>query len=353
MSKSHATSAHLRAKPTIVGEVALAHDGSLGLAHAFVDAIANAGADAVKFQTHIAEAESTEREPFRVRFSPQDDTRYGYWKRTGFSASQWAGLAQHATERGLKFLSTPFSLDACDMLEGIGMFAWKIGSGEVTNLPLIARAAATGKPVWLSSGMSTWAELDTAVDVVRRSGAPLVVFQCTTAYPCPAEKIGLNLIGEIRRRYDCPVGLSDHSGQIATGLGALTLGADHLEVHVTLSREMYGPDVPASLTTAELADLVRGAHFLHKALASPIDKDSFAREAFELRQIFTKSIVCLRALPRGTRLVAADLGLKKPGGGLAPELLERVVGAVLARDVAADEELTLEHLDGGIPGGLP
>src|SRR6478735_7224173 len=138
----------------IVGEVAQAHDGSLGLAHAFIDAIAAAGADAVKFQTHIAAAESTPGEPFRVKFSKQDATRYDYWKRMEFTPEQWQGLRDHALEKGLVFLSSAFSLAAVDLLEVLGMPAWKVGSGEIGTLPMLEKMARTGKPVLLSNGLA-------------------------------------------------------------------------------------------------------------------------------------------------------------------------------------------------------
>src|SRR5688500_4627381 len=157
---THAVAPGLRPdRCLIVGEVGLSHDGSLGLAHAFVDEIARGGADAVKFQTHIAEAESTPAEPFRVKFSRQDATRYEYWKRMEFSEAQWQGLADHARERGLVFLSSPFSREAVDLLTRVGMVMWKIASGEVSNLPLLDAMIATGRPILLSSGMSDVAEV--------------------------------------------------------------------------------------------------------------------------------------------------------------------------------------------------
>src|SRR6266542_7105252 len=143
----------------IVGEVALTHDGSLGLAHAFIDAIASAGADAVKFQTHIAAAESTPAEPFRVKFSRQDASRYDYWKRMEFTEEQWCGLAQHAHERGVLFISSPFSIEAVDLLQRIGMPLWKIPSGETSNTMLLDRILDTGAPVLLSTGMSPVGEI--------------------------------------------------------------------------------------------------------------------------------------------------------------------------------------------------
>src|SRR5215216_4979449 len=185
----------------VVGEVAQAHDGSLGTAHAFIDAVANAGADAVKFQTHIAAAESTPGEPWRVKFSPQDATRYEYWKRMEFTEGQWHGLKRHADERGLKFLSSPFSLEAVELLTRVGVAAWKVASGEISNVALLDRMAATRLPIYLSTGMSPVEEVDRAVELVRARGLPLTVMQATSAYPCPPEKVGLNMIPYFRERY--------------------------------------------------------------------------------------------------------------------------------------------------------
>jgi len=327
----------------VIGEVAQAHDGSLGTAHAYIDAVADAGADAVKFQTHIASAESTPGEPWRVRFSPQDETRYDYWKRMEFREDQWLGLAAHARERDLLFLSSAFSLEAVDLLERVGVPAWKVGAGELTNRPLLARMAATGKPVLLSSGMASWEEVDAAVGAV--ADVPVAVFQCTSAYPCPPERLGLNVIGEIGRRYGCPAGLSDHSGGIAAGLAAVALGAELVEVHVTFSRRAFGPDVPASLTIEELETLVDGVRFLEKALENPVDKDAMSAELGPLRAMFTKSVVAARALPARHRLTAADLALKKPGTGIPAARLDEIVGRRLLHAVAADSLLREEDLD--------
>src|SRR5262249_34279615 len=147
----------------IIGEVAQTHDGSLGAAHAFIDAIATAGADGIKFQTHIAAAESTRGEPWRVKFSRQDATRYDYWQRMGFTEEQWRCLKQHAEERGLLFLISPFSLEAVELLSRVGVAAWKIASGEVSNTPMFTRIAETRLPIFLSTGMSPLAEIDKAV----------------------------------------------------------------------------------------------------------------------------------------------------------------------------------------------
>lgn len=329
----------------IIGEVAQTHDASLGQAHAFVDAIANAGADAVKFQTHIAAAESTPKEPWRVKFSRQDATRYDYWKRMEFSKAQWAGLKQHAEERGLLFISTPFSDEAFELLSEIGMKLWKVASGEVNNLPLLKRMTENGNPIILSSGMSDWEELDNAVKLVLEAGNPLAVLQCTSAYPCPPEKIGLNMLETLQNRYKCSVGLSDHSGNIFAGLAAATLGAEVLEVHVTLSREMFGPDVPSSVTTQELRTLVEGVRSIEKMLANPVDKEEAAGDLASLRKIFSKSVYAGEFIPAGTLLRAEHLKLKKPGNGLPASQLPELIGKRTCRNLDADELIFSEDVE--------
>ena len=330
----------------IIGEVAQAHDGSLGFAHAFIDSIANAGADAVKFQTHIATAESTPSEPWRIKFSQQDATRYEYWQRMEFTEDQWHGLKRHADERGLLFLSSPFSVEAVELLSRVGVAGWKIASGELNNKPLLDHIAATGLPIILSTGMSPLEEIDRAVEWIRAYKLPFAVLQCTTAYPCPPESIGLNMIAAFQEKYGCPAGLSDHSGTIYPGLAAAALGCDVLEVHVTFSRELFGPDVPASVTTQELKQLVEGIRFVERMVENPIQKDVIARQMEPLRNLFTKSVVARQSLPAGTVLRAEHLASKKPGTGIPASRLPDVVGATLRRDIEADDLLQEDDFGG-------
>ena len=329
----------------LIAEVAQSHDGSLGLAHTFVDAAADAGADAVKFQTHIAASESTLDEPFRVKFSHQDASRYDYWKRIEFTPDQWAELSDHAQERGLIFLSSPFSLAAVALLEEIGMAAWKVGSGEITSHDLLRALAATGAPVLLSSGMSSFAEIAAAVDIVRNAGAPLAIFQCTTIYPTTLSEVGLNVVDELRRRFGCPVGFSDHSGTIYPGLAALAAGVDMLEVHITLGERMFGPDVPVSLTP-ERFRILRDARDAFLAMdRHPVDNDAMAERLAPMRALFTRSVAPAQSLSRGTTITAEMLTAKKPGTGIPVGDLRSLVGRRLARDVTAERLLRPEDLE--------
>lgn len=309
------------------------------MAHAYIDAVARAGADAVKFQTHLAAAESTPAEPWRVRFSYQDNSRYEYWERMEFTEQQWKGLRQHADDAGVGFLSSPFSVEAVELLERVGVAAWKVASGEVTNDLLIERMLESRAPVVLSSGMSTMGEIDHAVALIRRAGVAFALLQCTSQYPTPAERVGLNMLGVFRDRYGCLVGLSDHTGTPHAGVAAAALGLDVLEVHAVFSKEMFGPDAPASVDLAGLRSLVEGVRFVESAYANPVDKDAVAAEMGEMRSLFTKSVVARTDLVAGTVLTAAHLAVKKPGSGLPPGRLAEVVGRTLRSDLRADEML--------------
>jgi len=336
----------LNSKTQIIAEVALAHDGSLGAAHAYIDAASKAGADVVKFQTHIAEAESTIREPWRVKFSKQDTCRRDYWKRTAFSEEQWIELKRHADEKNILFMSSPFSEEAIDLLSRVGVSAWKIASGEAINFPLIKKAGKTGLPLIISTGLSSMAEVDTVVNFVRKeTKSKFALMQCTTSYPSAPEQIGLNVLNEFRKLYECPVGLSDHSGKIFPGLAAATLGAELLEVHLTFSRDCHGPDVVASITVDELTQLCEGVRFIEKMRATAFDKDALEFKNRPLKITFGKSIVAKRSLHAGEKIDESLIAFKKPGDGLPISKLNEILGATLKVNVEADSHILMEHLD--------
>jgi N,N'-diacetyllegionaminate synthase len=297
----------------------------------------------VKFQTHLAAAESSPAEPWRVKFSYQDATRFDYWKRMEFTEPQWMGLREHANDKGLKFLSSPFSIEAVELLKRVGVAAWKIASGEFNNTQMLDCMLETRLPILLSTGMSRIAEIEAAVSRIRPKAASLTLMQCTSEYPCPPEKIGLNLLQIFRRRFGCGVGLSDHSGAIYAGLAAATIGIEALEVHVTLSREMFGPDVKASITTAELRQLSDGVRFIERMRTNPVVKDEMAAEMAPLRSMFSKSVTARHALPAGATLTQSDLALRKPGTGIPADQLAALVGRKLRRDLSPGE--FLQHSD--------
>ncbi len=317
----------------IIAEVAQAHDGSLGILHSYIDALAPLGVNAVKFQTHIAEAESSELEPFRVNFSYEDKTRYDYWKRMQFSEAQWQEIRDHCQQVGLEFISSPFSNQAVDLLERLQVKRYKIGSGEVTNTLLLEKIARTGKQVLLSSGMSSFDELDGAVRYLGSRNIPLAILQCTTAYPTAAKDVGLNVINQLKERYGLPVGLSDHSSTIFPCLAAVMLGIEYLEFHVVFDKEMFGPDSKASLDLRQTKELVEGVRYIETCLNNPIDKNDLYNYQ-DLKGIFEKSLAVNKDMKSGDILNFEDLeGKKPPNQGIPAGKFNEVIGRKLKRDL--------------------
>lgn len=333
-----------KSSPYILAEIGQAHDGSLGILHSYIDALAPTGVDAVKFQMHIAEAESSEHEPFRVQFSLEDQTRFDYWKRMGFTLEQWKGIKQHCDEAGLDFICSPFSNLAVDWLEEIGVEQYKIGSGEVNNFLLLEKIAQTGKPIILSSGMSSYLELDQTVALLKERKVAFSILQCTTAYPTQPEQYGLNVIQELKKRYNVPIGFSDHSAKTATCIAAAALGASILEFHVVFDRQLFGPDSKSSLTIPETRDLVLAVRNITTALSHPIDKNNTA-EFSTLKQIFEKSLTVNKDLPKNHILTFADLESKKPKGfGIDASRFQEVIGKPLNKDLKQWDFLNEEDL---------
>jgi N,N'-diacetyllegionaminate synthase len=319
--------------PYLIAEIGQAHEGSLGILYSYIDALAPTGVNAVKFQMHIAEAESSIYEPFRVPFSLEDHSRFDYWRRMGFSLEQWKEIKKHCESLGLDFICSPFSNLAVDWLEEMGVEQYKIGSGEVNNFLLLEKIAQTGKPVILSSGMSSYVELDQTVTFLKERNVDFSILQCTTAYPTQPEQYGLNLIQELKNRYHVAVGFSDHSARMETCIAATTLGASILEFHVVFDRQLFGPDSKASLTIAETKDLVVAVRNIATALSNPIDKNSNA-DFTSLKQIFEKSLAVNKDLPRNHILTFEDLEAKKPRGyGFDACLFQEVIGKPLTRDL--------------------
>ncbi|MDQ3822050.1 MAG: N-acetylneuraminate synthase family protein [Actinomycetota bacterium] len=322
----------------VIAEAGMTHDGSLGNAMRMAEVAAECGADAVKFQLHDAEAETTRDAPSPPYF--EGESRWDYFRRTAFTDEQWARLRDACAAAGIEFLCSPFSVEAVERLERLGVARYKIGSGEVTNLELIRAAAATGKPILLTSGMSSWAELDEAV---AAAGENVTVLQCTSLYPTPPERVGLNVLAELRERYGKPVGLSDHTLGPYACFAAVALGASVVEKHFTLSRDMYGPDAHLAAEPDELEDLVEGVREIETMLANPVDKDDLEAVA-EMKRVFEKSVASTREIPAGAEISREMLAAKKPGTGIPAKRLPEVVGRRAAVVIPADTVVTEEML---------
>jgi N-acetylneuraminate synthase len=306
--------------------------------------LSKTGVDAVKFQTHLADAESSIDEPFRIEFSYQDSSRYEYWKRMEFSLEQWVGIKRHCDDRNMLFLSSPFSNAAVDLLEKIGVEQYKVGSGEITNHLLLRKIAALRKPVLLSSGMSSWNELDAAVKIFR-DNREVSILQCVTAYPSAPEQWGLNVINELRKKYGTKVGFSDHSGNIFACLAAAALGAEIFEFHVVFHKDMFGPDTKASISMIEVPKLVEGIKDITKSIQNPVDKSDVTAFA-DLKRIFEKSLAVNRPLKAGDIIEFDFLEGKKPRDFGIPSIeFEKVIGKKLVSPKSQWQFLQYEDLE--------
>ncbi|MCH4551233.1 N-acetylneuraminate synthase family protein [Aestuariibaculum sp. L182] len=326
-----------------IAEIGQAHDGSLELLYAYIDAVAITGADAVKFQTHIADAESSIYEPFRVKFS-EDKTRFDYWKRMEFSLTEWIDIGKYCKKQGLQFISSPFSNAAVDILEQAGVDIYKVGSGEVTNHLLLKKIIETGKPIIISSGMSSFEELDHTVAFLKQHKADFSILQCTTSYPTMPESYGLNVINELKLRYGVTVGFSDHSAKVATGIAAVALGAEILEFHVVLDRDQKGPDASSSLTIEESISLIASVKEIDTALTNPVNK--YDNSSFsDLKQIFEKSLAVNKDVSKGHILQFGDLEAKKPKGyGINAGDYKKVIGRAINKNLNRWEFLNEQDL---------
>jgi sialic acid synthase SpsE len=253
------------------------------------------------------------------------------------SSDDHVRLKVFAEERNLLFFSSPFSVEAVELLETVGVPAYKIASGELTNPPLLEAVAATGRPVLLSSGMSGLEDVERAAGILRAGGCELVVLQCTSNYPCPPELVNLRAMTTMGERLGVPYGLSDHTIGVWTSVAAVALGAVAVEKHFTLSKRLYGPDHHSSLTPEELAQLVEGVRTVEAAMGSGLkERDPSLDPA---RATFEKSIVARIAIQAGSVLDRAMLTTKRPGNGISALRIEEIVGRQAARDVEANAQL--------------
>jgi N,N'-diacetyllegionaminate synthase len=329
----------------IIAEIGQAHEGSFKKALSYIDALAKTGIDVVKFQVHIAEAESSIHEPFRVKLATQDKTRFDYWKRMEFNLQQWKEIKKHCEDTGVEFMASPFSNAAVDLLEEVGVRRYKIGSGEVNNFLLLEKIARTGKPIIVSSGMSSFEELDLTVNFLNKKNINYSILQCTTAYPTKPENYGLNVLAELKQRYGVPVGYSDHSSNIETCIAAASLGAEILEFHVVFSRSSLGPDASSSLEMDEITHLVECVNNVVTALRNPVDKMDNTNFR-ELKNIFEKSLAVNKDLDVGHLLRFEDLEAKKPKGfGIEASNFDDVIGKSLKTKLKKWDFLNWEDIE--------
>lgn len=320
--------------PFIIAEAGVNHDGSTEKALRLVDAAARSGADAVKFQTFRADALAVPDAPkaeYQKKRGGEETTQRDMLARLELDRASFDRIAARCAERGILFLSTPFDEQSVDMLVAMGVSMIKLPSGELTNHPLLSHAAKTGKPLILSTGMSTLEEIEDALAAIRRAGGPPVaLLHCVSQYPAPLEAVNLRAMAAMRDRFSVPIGYSDHTEGIAVPVAAAALGAAIIEKHFTLDKRDPGPDHAMSLEPDELAAMVAGVRAAAAALGDGVKRPHACE--LELRGVARRSLVYARDLEKGSALRPEDLAAKRPGTGISPARRDEFVGKTLRRD---------------------
>lgn len=320
----------------IIAEIGSVHDGSFGNALKLIEAASNCGADFVKFQLHIPEEEMADNAPNPPYFN--EESRLDYFNRILFNPTQLEEILNFCKKKKIEFLCSPFSNKAVDILYEIGVQNFKIASGEVTNHPLLKKIEKKKCRVFLSSGMSNWDELDEAVKILNFND--LIIMQCTSLYPCPAEMVGLNNLIEIKKRYNQKVGFSDHYDGMEASISAAALGADFIEKHFTFSKLMYGSDAKFAMEPNDFQSFCQKIKNVWKMIDNPVDKNNL-KKFKRMKTIFEKSIYYSRDIRGGETLKFEDLSFKKPGNGISASKFEDVIGKKLKKNQRKSQKIKI------------
>ena len=327
----------------VIAEAGANHNRDLGMAKELIAVAAEAGADAVKFQTYSAETLYSKQTPkFTYLEGLTDKSTWDLIKEIELPREWQVELAEEAKKRGILFMSTPFDHRAVDELDALGVPVFKVASFEIVDLPLVRHAASKGKPMIISTGLADYEDIQDALAACREAGNDKVVLlQCASLYPAPPERINLRAMETMRRAFGTLVGLSDHTLGIHVAVAGAALGACVIEKHYTLSRSLKGPDHPFAIEPGELRELVRQVREVEAALGDG-RKLGPAPEEMEMHQKARRSLVAARAIPKGAHIERDMLTIKRPGFGIKPKYLDLVVGRVTKVAIEEDTVLTWE-----------
>ena len=331
----------------VIAEAGVNHNGEAELAHRLVDAVADSGAQAIKFQTFNADAlvtASARKARYQVENTGTDDSQFGMLKALELPVKVFEKLREHALQRGLVFISTPFDEASADMLEKIGVPAFKVSSGDLNNHLLLEHIAAKGKPMIISTGMATLGEIEDALNCLTKAGAAEVcALQCTSSYPAPSDQINLRVMETLKSAFAIPIGYSDHTMGLPVSIAAATLGAAVIEKHVTLDRNLPGPDHRASLEPSELTRMMSDIREVEAALGSPV-KAPVAAEV-DTRDVARRSLFARHDITPGHVIAKTDLMALRPGSGISPDQRGIILGHKARHAIAAGHMLTIGDLE--------
>ena len=323
-------------------EIGQAHDGSLGFAHSYIESLKGSDITSVKFQMHIAEAESSPQESFRVNFSYEDKSRFDYWKRMEFTKDQWIGLKNHCEDLGFEFLVSPFSIQALNVIDELKVKRVKIGSGESRNLLMLDKIKLLKKEIILSTGLTSNSELEDLVKYLDYK--KLSILHCTTSYPSQKENFYLDRLSYLKNNYDkkYTIGFSDHSGKESTLAASLALGANILEYHVVFDKNSFGPDSTSSIEVRDVSKMAENLNRLHESLNYHKYNDSYSEQN---KVIFGKTLAINKNLKKGSILQLSDLETKKPANqGVSASDYKSILNQPLIKDIKKNDFLTKHHL---------
>lgn len=326
-------------KKKVIAEIGSVHDGKIDLAFKLIKKASQSGADIIKFQMHIAEAETLKNAPNPPYFNTED--RYNYFKRTSFTFNEWKKIKKYCEINKTEFMCSPFSLEAVDILEKLNVKYYKVPSGELTNTPLLEKLKKTKKKVLLSTGMSDYKEIRNAVKIFNQKN--LVLLQCSSIYPCPLNKVGLNVLSEFRKKFKCEVGFSDHTNGFAASVAAASIGASIIEKHFTLSRKMYGSDAKNSMEPNEFkffTNLIKDIWFIKN---KPVDKNKI-KNFKNMKLIFEKGIYAKKNIAKGQKITIKDLSFKKPCKFLRADKYKILIGKIAKKEIIKDKAIKIHNV---------
>jgi N,N'-diacetyllegionaminate synthase len=328
-------------KTLIISEAGVNHNGDLELAKRLVDAAANAGADLVKFQTFSADRLATKYAPkavYQNRTTNQKQSQSDMLRHLELTAEMHEQIIAHCVERGIGFFSTGFDIQSLNYLASLGADRFKIPSGEITNLPYLRHIGGFGVPLILSTGMATLGEIEEALGALDTAGSPrsqITVLHCNSEYPSPMQDVNLRAMIRIRDAFGVEIGYSDHTVGIEVPIAAVALGASVIEKHLTLDRNLPGPDHKASLEPDEFATMVRSIRNIEQAMGDGVKRPSLSE--VKNRPIARKSLVAAKSIKVGERFTQENLTTKRPGNGISPMRWDEFMGRTAVRDYCADE----------------
>jgi len=333
-----------RSKTLVIAEVGQSHLGSFTKVNSIIKKVSKTGADFIKFQTHIANEESTKDEPFRIK-NKKFKNRIDYWRKMEFTFKQWKKIKKKCEKNNIYFLSSPFSIKAVELLNKLNVIGWKIGSGEFFSTSMIDKIIKTKKPILISTGLAKISEIKKLVEKLKKKNCNFIILQCTSLYPSKLKDVGINILDKFRKKFKCNVGLSDHSGSIYPSIFAMCKGASVVEVHVGDINEKNNPDSSSSISFDDLKELCRARDEINVMRNNQLSKLKLSKKLFKIKKIFTKSCAVNKFMKKNQIIKKEDIIFKKPGIGVPENKLNYIVGKKLIKDVYPDRILKLKDIE--------